>query len=85
MTRETIARMYQYPFAQCGSQMVLHCVRADNEAPLRILAALGCMFVKVPRLYGREHDGVLCLLTREAWDESKFNPERIVEPVREAA
>ena len=30
------------------------------------------MFVHVPRMFGRERDGVLALLTREAWQKSKF-------------
>src|SRR5215510_5207780 len=65
LTRETIARMYQYPFLQVGVQMIVQRTPAENERLLRQLAAYDYMFVKVPRMFGRERDGVLCLLTRE--------------------
>src|SRR5262245_26655894 len=31
LTRETIRRMFEYPFEQCGCQMVMTRVLADNE------------------------------------------------------
>lgn len=73
LTRGTIARMYQYPFLQCGCQMIVQRTPADSEQLLRQLAAYDYMFVKVPRMFGRERDGVLCLLTREAWEGNRFN------------
>jgi RimJ/RimL family protein N-acetyltransferase len=73
LTRETLARMYQYPFHQCGCQMVVMRVLADNDRLLRILAAYNYTFYKVHRMWGRDTDGVLCTLTREAWDDNKFN------------
>lgn len=86
LTRETIRRMYDYPFDQIGVQMVLHLTSPDDERLLRQLAAGGYMFVQVPRLLGHDRDGVLCLLTREAWDACRFNRrQRLDEPAREAA
>ena len=73
LTRETLRRIYQYPFHQVGCQMVIKRVAADNERMLRIFAAYGCMFIKVPRMLGRERDGVLVLLTFEDWANNKFN------------
>jgi len=73
ITRETIARIYQYPFLFCGCQMVIQRVPADSENVLRILAAYGYTFIKIPRLFGRERDGVLCTLTYEDWIDNKFN------------
>jgi hypothetical protein len=84
MTRETIRVMYGYPFHECGVQMVTHCVRAEDERTQRILAALGCMMVRIPRLYSRECDGVLALLTQEAWDAGKFS-RRAATTMKEAA
>ncbi len=76
LTRETIARMYAYPFDQLGVQMIVQRTPADAEELLDQLARGGYMFVKWPRMFGRDRDGVLCLFTREAWDECKFNPDR---------
>jgi hypothetical protein len=72
-TRETLARMFQYPFLQVGVQMLVQRVPADDERQLRQLAQGNYAFIKIPRLFGRERDGVLCMLTREAWENSKFS------------
>jgi len=76
LTRETIQRMYTYPFEQLGVQMIVQRTPADAEHLLEQLARGGYMFVKWPRMLGRDRDGVLCLFTREAWDECKFNSKR---------
>jgi hypothetical protein len=65
--------MYGYPFLQVGCQMVVQRTPADDEHLLRMLAAYGFMFVRLPRLFGRTRDGVACLLTYEDWINSKFN------------
>ena len=68
-TRETLKRMAEFAFVRCRCQMAILRVRAEDERLLRQLARFGCMFVKVPRLYGRDSDGVMCLLTAEAYAE----------------
>jgi len=73
LVRETIRRMYQYPFHVCNCQMVVQRTPASDERLLRQLAAYDYMFVKVPRMFGRGKDGVLCLLTVEAWAANRFN------------
>jgi RimJ/RimL family protein N-acetyltransferase len=87
LTRETLARIYQYPFHQCGCQMVVMRVRADNEMLLGVLARLNYAFSKVPRLFGRDVDGVVCTLTREAWEDNHINArfKHHIEPLKEAA
>jgi len=80
LTRETIQTIYDYPFEQADVQMVLSLVVAEDERLQRQLAAGGFMFIRVPRLLGRERDGVICLLTSEAWDECKFNRKRKPKP-----
>jgi RimJ/RimL family protein N-acetyltransferase len=73
LTRETIKRMYQYPFLQLRCQMVVQRNSADDERLLFMLSRYGYAFVPVPRMWGRDKDGVLCLLTSEAWADNKFN------------
>lgn len=72
ITRETLRRSYQYPFHQCGCQMVVQRTHASDERLLSELARLNYAFILVPRMYGRDSDGVLCCLTYEAWADNKF-------------
>lgn len=85
LTRETIRRMYEFPFEQMGVQAVVQHTPTDNTQLLRQLAAGGYIFCNQPRWFGRDRDGVYCLLTREAWEASKFirRPNRI--EIEEAA
>jgi hypothetical protein len=73
LTRETVWRMYAYPFVDAGVQMVSHLVPADALHSQRQLAVLGCKLIDIPRIFGRERDGMLALLTREVWESSKFH------------
>jgi hypothetical protein len=52
-----------------------------------MIAAFGFDLIKVPRMFGREHDGMLCLLTSEAWSSNKFNQrlKHHIEPRMEEA
>jgi len=71
-TQRTLAHIYQYPFLQLGCQMIVQRVQASNERLLRQLAALNYAFVRVPRLFGRNEDCVICLLTEEDWAANKI-------------
>jgi hypothetical protein len=73
LMRGTIARMYQYPFVQCGCQMLVQRTPIENERLLRQLAVYDYTFIRVPRMFGRGKDGVLCLLTAEDWAANRFN------------
>jgi hypothetical protein len=73
LTRGTLARMYQYPFLQCGCQMVVQRTPADDLRLLGMLASFDYTFVTVPRLFGRDRDGVVCSLTYEDWVNNRFN------------
>ena len=73
LSRRTIARFYQYPFLQVGCQMIYQKTPADNLRLLRQLAAYDYAFIKVPRMFGRDRDGVLCTLTYEDWCQNRFN------------
>ena len=89
LSRETLKRMYQYPFHGCNCQMVVQRIPADDERQEWMMSRFGFMLIKVPRMYGRERDGVLALLTVEDWASNKFNRRfghhLRPEPAREAA
>jgi RimJ/RimL family protein N-acetyltransferase len=72
-SRETIRRLYDHAFLGLGCQMVKMQVLASNLSLLRQMHAFGCTLITVPRLYGRDDDGVLCTFTAEAWAQSRFN------------
>jgi RimJ/RimL family protein N-acetyltransferase len=78
LTRETLRRMFSYPFDECACQMVVMRVLATNERLLRQLAAYGFNFVEVKRLFGRHQDGVICSLTVEDWRNNKFNKRDVL-------
>jgi hypothetical protein len=69
-TRETLKLMHAYPFVTCGCQMVVMKVPADNARLLKQLALLGYELILLPRIFGRERDGMYCYLTYEAWTDS---------------
>jgi isopentenyl diphosphate isomerase/L-lactate dehydrogenase-like FMN-dependent dehydrogenase len=87
MTRETLARMYGYPFIELGCQMVVQRVPADDKRQRRMLAAFGFAQIEVPRMYGRDRDGVIATLTFEAWGANKFmrREARLADQSRKAA
>ena|SRR4249920_435396 len=73
LSRETLRRMFQYPFHDCGCQMVVQRTPRDDEKLLGVLAKFGYDFILIPRLFGRKRDGVVCVLTDDAWANNKFN------------
>jgi RimJ/RimL family protein N-acetyltransferase len=80
-TRATYRRMLEYPFVECGCQMLYGRVRVDNEQLLSELARINFNLTMVPRMYGRSEDGVLCTLTDDQWLDSKIS-KRIYRDVR---
>jgi hypothetical protein len=85
LTRETLWRMYEYPFQQLNVQMVTQLTPAENEVLLDQLARGGYMFTLYPRAFGRGRDGVICSFTREAWEQCKFMRWKQRQPAKEAA
>jgi hypothetical protein len=73
LARVTIRRMFEYPFVECGCQMVVMRVPTANERLLRQLAAYQFSFTLLPRLFGRDADGVICTLTDDVWLENRFS------------
>ena len=74
MTRSNVTGILNYPFGFC--QMVVSRFAPDGP-PRRIFNALGADEFVIPRLRGRDADGVLATLTREQWATSPMNKERL--------
>lgn len=72
LSRETLKRMYRYPFFVCGCQMVVQRTPADNAKLIYTLFRFGYEFELIPRLFGRDRDCMVCRLTREAWEANKI-------------
>ena len=89
LSRRTVNVMYDYPFYQCGCQMVIKTTMADNDIVLRIMAAVGFSLHYIKRLGGRDKDGVVGTLTVEDWEASPYNLKnrrsRSTEQQKEAA
>jgi len=88
LSRRTLQLVYEYPFYQCNCHMVIQTTMADNEAALIVKAKIGFTFYTIKHLGGPDRDGVLATLTREQWENSKFNinrPKRPIDEQKEAA
>jgi RimJ/RimL family protein N-acetyltransferase len=72
LTPETLAVMFQYPFLDCGCQMLITKTSARSEHVMRMLASMNFGLIRIPRAGGRDEDGILALLTYEDWLDSKF-------------
>jgi len=78
LTRQTLKAMFDYPFIDVGVQMLVSRVSADPRQNhlKRIFTAYGFDHQIIPRLYGRNEDGILYSLTDDDWRKSKFRKER---------
>jgi RimJ/RimL family protein N-acetyltransferase len=76
LSRRTLQLVYDYPFYQCGCHMVIQTTMADNEPALIVKAKIGFTFYKIRHLGGPDRDGVLATLTKDQWENSKFNANR---------
>ena len=68
--RAVYRRMFEYPFLECGCQQLYGRVRASNVLLLDELARLNFNLTIMPRMYGRDEDGVVCTLTDDQWLDS---------------
>ena len=87
LTRRVIAKMYQYPFLECGCQMMIQRTPADDVNLLGQLASYGYTLTSIPRLFGRDRDGVIATLTYEDWCANDMNKKlkHHLLPLEEAA
>ena len=84
INRSIWKRMFEYPFIECGCQMVVARVRADDERVLAQLARLNFNLTLIPRMYGREADGVIGTLTDDQWLDSNL-ARRVYRDVKKEA
>lgn len=78
LPRHILFEIFSYAFDQVGCQMVVMRVSERNvqwngRGLPRLLKAYGFTSVRIPRLYGRDEDGVLWSLTEEAWRGNGFH------------
>jgi len=73
LSRRTLKRIGEFVFHECECQLLLVYLRADHERVLTLLAGLGFTFRLVPRLFGRDLDGVLCTLTDDEWFDGRIS------------
>ena len=82
LSRRTLNRIGDFVFHECGCQLLLVYVPENKVNVLRVLAAVGFSFTRIPRLFGRNADGVLCTLADDEWYDGRISHGR---PVEEAA
>ena len=73
LTRQTLRKMFAYPFEECGCQAVVMRCDPEDAALRRMLTAYGFELYVIPRLRGRDKDENVFLLTDDAWASNKFN------------
>lgn len=71
-TPQIVAEIFDYPFRHC--QMAW--MQTDPANPARaIWRKLGATEHEIPRLFGRNRDGVVLTLTDDAWKATKYAKE----------
>lgn len=75
LTRPVLAQMFGYVFDGAKCQMAILRVSADRRQSHlhRILTAYGFDHARIPRLYGRDEDGLVFTLTDDAWRSNGFH------------
>lgn len=72
MTRAILNELFGYAFNKIGCQMVVTRNSATNTRLHRQLNAYGFTRFDVPRLFGRDEDGVFWTLTDSDWKQSRY-------------
>jgi RimJ/RimL family protein N-acetyltransferase len=73
ITRDVLQFMMDYPFITCGCQMLYQRNAASNERANNILRRWGYNEIKIPRMLGRDKDGVVFTLYAEQWEAHRKN------------
>lgn len=73
MVRDVLQFMYDYPFLTCKCQLLLQYNSVRNTHLNAQLRRGGFNEYPIPRLRGRDEDGILFTLTDEQWAHSPFN------------
>lgn len=72
LTPKVLHAIFAYPFEQIGVQMVLLQVAPTNERMRNIAKRFGFDEYRIPRLRGRDEDGMIYTLTDDQWRETRF-------------
>jgi RimJ/RimL family protein N-acetyltransferase len=64
--------IFRYPFVTVGCQLALMRVAAQNKRLTRQLDRLALRRHEIPRLYGRDEDGVIYSMTDNDWSNWRF-------------
>lgn len=73
LTRSILDQLFSYAFDQIGVQMMVTRNSATNTRLHRQLKAYGFDRFDIPRLLGRDEDGVIWTLTEEAYRANRFH------------
>lgn len=74
--RSVLRELMRYVFDTVGCQMVMARTAADNKAVRRLGVGLGAVEHIIPRMKGRDADGVFLCVTDDAWLKSRLNEVR---------
>lgn len=75
LTRRTLYAAFSYVFDGIDCQMAIARTPASFKHAVRIARAYGFNQVTIPRLFGRDEDGIVSTLTVEAWRRNGFHKE----------
>ncbi|QIG49569.1 N-acetyltransferase [Nordella sp. HKS 07] len=75
LTRPVLYAAFSYVFDGVGCQMAIAQMPARLRHAVRIARAYGFEQVTIPRLFGRNEDGVISTLTVEDWRANGFHKE----------
>ena len=72
MTKAILHELFAYAFNKAGCQMIVTRNSITNTRLHRQLKRYGFDRFDIPRLFGRDENGVVWTLTREKWEGSDF-------------
>ncbi len=75
LTRKILDELFGYAFDVCGVQMLVTRNSARNVRLHGQLDAYGFSRFDIPRLFGRDEDGVIWTLSEEAYRSGRFHVE----------
>lgn len=72
LTRRIVSYLLAYPFHGCGCQMLLGQTEESNTRDRKLMVGLGFTEQLVPRLFGRDNNGIIQTLTDDQWKAGAF-------------
>lgn len=75
LSRPILYAMFSYVFDELRCQLAVSKTPASLAHAVRIAKAYGFKQVTIPRLFGRDEDGIISMLTVEDWRANGFHKE----------